>query len=357
MIAGGNAAATIMRVMHQTMKASPMHKETTDSLTFSFSPLPESAAKPENGADATSCTACPWRHIPPYPWALPRKPFRKRHPLLFWGLATLLLLIGLGAYLGRGDDLSGGDKLAVVRVEGMIADTRPLLAWIDKVRRAPNVKGVLLRIDSPGGGAAASQELYEALHALSARKPVVASMGSVAASGGLMAAMGASYVVANPSTVTGSIGVKMELPQLQGLMQKIGVGRESLSTGRFKDAGSPFRPLTAEERTYLDGVLQDMHRQFVALVAENRKLPLEKVQAMADGRIFTGRAAKALGLVDELGGPDAALRELRKQTGVAASVPLLERPRKNKLWKEVLESVLDLDLDQAAARTPAFLFQ
>lgn len=332
-----------------------MNENNTDSTTFSFTPAPENAAKTETGA--SSCAACPWRHIPPYPWALPKKPFRKRHPFLFWGVLALLILGGLGAYLGRDGDISGGDKLAVVRVEGVIADTRPLLAWIDKVGRAPNVKGVLLRIDSPGGGAAASQELYEALHALSVRKPVVASMGSVAASGGLMAAMGASYVVANPSTVTGSIGVKMELPQLQGLMQKIGIGRESLTTGRFKDAGSPFRPLTAEERAYLNGIIQDMHQQFVALVAESRKLPVEKVQALADGRIFTGREAKTQGLVDELGGQDAALRELRKQAGVPPSATLLERPKENKLWKEVLETVLDLDLEHAATRTPAFLFQ
>lgn len=333
-----------------------IHETVSDAPTCTPSPVAKGLAAADNGtAGGQSCAACPWRHIPPYPWAVPQKSFRKRHPVFFWGLLLFLLLAGPVGYIARSDNLAGRDTLAVVRVEGVIADTRPLLTWIDKLQRNDKVKGVLLRIDSPGGGAAASQELYEALRTLGNRKPVVASMGSVAASGGLMAAMGASYVVANPSTVTGSIGVKMELPQLQGLMQKIGVGRESLTTGRFKDAGSPFRSLSSEERVYLNGVLQDMHEQFVALVAENRKLPVEKVQALADGRIFTGREAKKLGLVDELGGQDAALRELRKQTGIEAGTPLLERPQKSKFWKEIVEGVLDVDLS-GFTHTPAFLF-
>ena len=285
------------------------------------------------------------------------RPFRKRHPILFWGgiLLLLLSLVAIGtAWMGKGA-LAQGDRIAVVRVEGMIADTRPLLHWIDKISRDGRVKGVLLRIDSPGGGAAASQELHAALQNLDARKPVVASLGSVAASGGLMAAMAARHVVANPSTVTGSIGVRMDIPQLQGLMGKLGVSKETLTTGRFKDAGSSVRPLSREERAYFSGVLQDMHDQFVLLVAEGRKLPVERVVPLADGRIMTGREAKELQLVDELGGQETALAHLRKLTGVAASTSLLEQPQKYSLLKEMLESVLELE-PGARASSPAFLY-
>lgn len=288
--------------------------------------------------------------------ALKPKPFRARHPALFWTGVTLLSAILLTAVLQRMETagLAGGDRLAVVRVEGMISDIGPLLRWIDKLRRDESVKGVLLRIDSPGGGAAASQELYEALRLLGIAKPLAASMGSVAASGGLMAAMAAQHVTANPSTVTGSIGVRMDLPQVQGLMDKLGLGKETLVTGRFKDAGSFTRPMTAEERVYLLGVIQDMHEQFILLVAEGRKMPVDKARALADGRVMTGREAREKGLVDELGGQEAAVAYLRRLTGVGEG-PLLERPKSGGLWKEALESVLggELDIRRSA---PAFLY-
>lgn len=288
--------------------------------------------------------------------ALRPRPFRKRHPVLFWLGMLFLLLVGLGVAVAMTDEntLAHGERLAVVRVEGMIADTRPVLRWIDTVQRDKNIKGVLLRIDSPGGGAAASQELYAAMRHLADNKPVVASMGSMATSGGLMAAMSADHVVANPSTVTGSIGVRMDVPQVQGLLGKLGIGQETLTTGRFKDAGSITRPMTAEERRYLTNILQDMHDQFILLVAEGRKMHVDKVRALADGRIFTGREARDMGLVDALGGQETAVAYLRKLTGVTAE-KLLEQPRDNKVWKEILESALGLELTPRSAM-PAFLY-
>ncbi|MEG2172240.1 MAG: signal peptide peptidase SppA [Desulfovibrionaceae bacterium] len=286
------------------------------------------------------------------------KPFRKRHPVLFWlGLPLLVLAVlgAGGALFGGEDSLPASDRLAMLRVEGVILQNRPILKWIDRLYRDDSVKGVLLRVDSPGGGAAASQELHEAIARLQTKKPVVAYMGSVAASGGLMVALAAPMVVANPSAVTGSIGVKMDIPQVQGLMAKLGVGQETLTTGRFKDAGSPFKVMSAQDRTYLQGVLQDMHRQFVELVAKSRNMPLANVEAMADGRIFTGREALALGLVNAVGGQDVALEALSKATGLASSQVLLEQPKESALWKEILETVLDIDLS-SAARSPAFMY-
>ena len=314
-------------------------------------------------AGSTAPMAVPMALVEQLIQALRPLPFRKRHPVLFWAFWLLCLLgVGSAVYTSMGDEqaLVSEPRIAVVRIEGPILNTRPLLRWIERVQRDPNVEGVLLRVDSPGGGAAASQEVYEALKTLAGRKPMVASMGSVAASGGLMVAMAAPHVVANPSTVTGSIGVRMDLPQLQGLMGKLGVGQETLTTGRFKDAGSPLRPLSAEERQYLNRILQDMHDQFVQLVAEGRKLSVEKVRPIADGRIFTGREARELGIVDALGGQAEALNALRVQAALPANTKLLEQPKESKLWKELMETVLGVDISAAAGMVhspvPSFLF-
>lgn len=309
---------------------------------------------------ADSAQGCPWQQVPPCHLlqSLIKKPFRKRHPFLFWlGMPVLLLvLLGAGgALFGETESLPSSDRLAMLRVEGIILQNRPILKWIDRLYRDDSVKGVLLRVDSPGGGAAASQELYEAIARLQRKKPVVAYMGSVAASGGLMVAVAAQTVVANPSAVTGSIGVKMDVPQVQGLMQKLGVGQETLTTGQFKDAGSPFKPMSTQDRAYLQGVLQDMHSQFVELVAKSRQLPVAKVQAMADGRIFTGREALSLGLVNAVGGQDVALELLQQVSGVSSTATLLEQPKESALWKEILQTVLEIDLS-SQTRGAGFLY-
>ena len=284
----------------------------------------------------------------------PRKePFRKRHPVLFWlGVCVVLggTLIALGNRLAEDEDnVLGREQLAVVRVEGFIGDTKRLLAWIDRLTRDKSIKGVLLRVNSPCGGAAASHELYDALRRLAVQKPVYASMGSVAASGGLMAALAAERVLATPATITGSIGVKMEIPQVQGLMEKLGLHRESIASGKYKDAGTPFRSMTNDERAYLTAIVEDMHESFVALVAQARKLPVAKVREMADGRILTGAKALELGLVDALGGQAEAVRQLRTAAGVALGTPLLEQPKEGKFLRELLESLLGIELDARMA--------
>ncbi len=296
--------------------------------------------------------------------ALTPKPFHKRHPIIFWGGIGIVLFMIISSLLpDDASSLVADDRIAVVRVEGMILETKPMLEWIDEIAKDDSVRGVLLRVDSPGGGAAASQEIYTALMELSKQKPIVASMGSTAASGGLMVAMAAEHIVANPSTVTGSIGVRMDVPQLQGIMGKIGIDQLTLKTGEFKDAGTFARPMTDKERDYLEGVLNDMHEQFVLLVAEGRKLAVEKVQEMADGRIFTGRAAKELGLVDELGGQDAALAFLYKHTKVHPDVELYEQPDDTEFWKAIGSNALApailhlLGIDITQGNSPPFLYQ
>ena len=271
------------------------------------------------------CGACPLSRIPASVWkGLFRPPFRKRHPFIFWGLC--LLALAAAAAIGRLAALpASGERLALVSVRGPILDPAPTLAWIRQLEQDERVKGVLLRVDSPGGGAAASQEIYAALERLARKVPLAVSMGATAASGGLMVSMAGERIFANPSTVTGSIGVRMDIPQLQGLMDKVGVGQETLVTAPYKDAASYLHPLTPKDRAYLEHVLMDMHEQFVGIVAKGRHMERERAAKLADGKIFTGQEAQSLGLVDAMGGEDAALDWLAHKTGVPADRPLLRR--------------------------------
>ena len=329
--------------------------------TAGAQPVAMANGAPSEAPIAAGCT-CPLAQVPANVWKdLLRRPFRKRHPIIFWGLILLLAVgIGLfGAALGS-NGLMGGKRMALVSVSGPIMDAESTLEWIRKVERDPSVAGVLLRVDSPGGGAAASQELYNALAALAQKKPVAVSMGSLAASGGLMVSMAGTRVFANASTVTGSIGVRMDIPQLQGLMGKIGVGQETITTAPFKDAGSYMRPLNPDQREYFKKVLDDMHQQFVDIVAQGRHMEHARAAALASGKIFTGREAVQLGLVDELGGQETALAWLSAQCGVPVERKLLSRPKEDNWLPRGLKTMLGVDLsalNSLTASEPVFLYQ
>lgn len=332
--------------------------------TFSIAP-----EKPAEKNGLSGCAGCPLAQIPAKVWRdLLRPPFRKRHPLLFCLLllAFALLAFSLCRLFFSDKSLMEGERIALVPITGAIMNVEPTLEWIRKVEGNPDVKGVLLRVDSPGGGASASQEVYAALARLAKKKPIAASMGATAASGGYMVSMAAGRVFANPSTVTGSIGVRMDIPQLQNLMGKLGIGQETLVTGPYKDAASYLRPLSPRDREYLQRVLEDMHRQFVEIVAKGRKMPLEKAASLANGKIYTGQEALALGLVDELGGQDEAMAWLARQTGVPASRRLLKKKEGEKdLLRSLLARVLGIEdswlkgMEDLPARlsTPVFLYQ
>ena len=319
------------------------------------------AAKAAASAAPQGCS-CPLAQVPATVWKdLLRRPFRKRHPILFWGF-VLLLLIGigvLGAAIGSNGFMSG-QRMALVSVSGPIMDSESTLAWIRKVERDPMIAGVLLRVDSPGGGAAASQEIFTALQDLGRKKPLAVSMGSMAASGGLMVSMAGARVFANASTVTGSIGVRMDIPQLQVLMGKIGVGQETITTAPYKDAGSYMRPLNAEQREYFKKVLDDMHQQFVDIVADGRHMEHARAAALASGKIFTGKEAVQLGLVDELGGQQAALAWLSEQCGVPVERKLVTRPKEGGWLPRGLKTMLGVDLSALgsfSSSSPVFLYQ
>ncbi|MEF2229786.1 MAG: signal peptide peptidase SppA [Pseudodesulfovibrio sp.] len=275
-----------------------------------------------------------------------RSRFSQRHPFLFGVLMILMavaLVMGAMAFfrsMGWSSLALGGEKLGVVHLEGMIADAADVVDWIHDLEEDASVKGVLLRVDSPGGAIAPSQEIYAAVTALNRVKPVVASYGSVAASGGYYASAPARVIVANPGSITASIGVVAEFVTVADALEKLGIKPEVLTTGRYKGAGTPLRDLTPEQREQLLGLMQDMHEQFVSDVAKARSLPRDRVAVIADGRAVSGRQALALGLVDMLGGQRDAFDKLKELCNITGKVALVEGPEKDKpLLQELLGSV------------------
>jgi len=238
-------------------------------------------------------------------------------------------------------DLSGEDRIALIRIEGVILDAQETLGELKKFSENPSVKAIVLRIDSPGGGVVPSQEIYDAVRRVRTKsnKAVIASMGSVAASGGYYIAAATDRIVANPGTLTGSIGVIMEMANVEGLLQKIGVEGVVVKSGKYKDVGSPLRKMSDEERGLLQTVMDDVHKQFIEAVAEGRSLEVPEVQALADGRIFTGRQAKAAKLVDELGNLEDAIQLAADVVGIEGEPKVIEQRRRFSI-RELLESRL-----------------
>jgi protease-4 len=247
------------------------------------------------------------------------------------GAVSFLVLLYLGALLPDGQGLAFGEKIGLVRVEGAIYNSSPAIDEIVDFGKDDDIKALLVRIDSPGGGVAAAQEIYEELKKVSEQgKPVVASMGSLAASGGYYVACGADAIVANPGTLTGSIGVIMRFAQAEELLRKIGVGYEVVKTGEYKDIGSPSRPLTPEERVLLTDLLDDVYDQFVSVIVDERDLERSFVQSFSDGRLLTGRQAFEMGLVDSLGDFRDAIMLAGQMAGIDGE-PVLVRPRRKTL--------------------------
>lgn len=271
--------------------------------------------------------------------------------ILFGGMflcaITSVLVIGAAAIGGDEDDetsSSGSEKIGIVEITGPIMDSKRALKDLKRFADASRIKAIVLRIDSPGGAVGPSQEIYDAVLKLKEKKKVVVSMGAVAASGGYYIAAAGDKIYANPGTLTGSIGVVMELPNVQGLLKWAGVEINTLTAGKMKASGTPFRPMTEEERAYFMGVLADTHQQFIDAVVAGRKLKEEDVKPYADGRVFTGRQAKEYKLIDELGSIDAAVAEAGKLAGIKGD-PKVEYPkREKKFWQEVMG---DPDMESA----------
>lgn len=215
--------------------------------------------------------------------------------------AGLALAVGVSRWV-LGDGLVAGDRVGVVEVRGFIADARPAVEALREFRKAEGVRAVVVRVESPGGGVSPSQEIRDEVKRTAAVKPVVASFGALAASGGYYLSAPATRIVANPGTATGSIGVILQFQELHLLFDRLGLRSRVVKSGPLKDAGSPFREMNEADRTAFQALVDDLFSQFVEAVAEGRGLEPGAVRALADGRVYSGRQARDLGLVDELGG-------------------------------------------------------
>lgn len=279
---------------------------------------------------------------------MPGQPVRRAFGFLGGFLALFFILAFVIALLrassGGGGLLPGGRVVAVVPLEGEIQSSDDFVETIDELEENQRVAAVVVRINSPGGAVAPSQEMYGALRRLSEKKPVIASLGSVAASGGYYVASAADVVVASPGTLTGSIGVILSLANVRGLLEKLGIEATVVTAGKWKDMGSPFRALTGEERDILQKMADQVHTQFIEAVAAGRDLDPERAREVSTGRIFTGEEAQQLGLVDELGGLEEAVKIAGTRAGISGE-PEVERfsPRPGPWWWRALFS------DQAAA--------
>ena len=274
----------------------------------------------------------------------------RKHPILL-GLVVFGVLLGLFlvslyalSYLSdREASLWGGEKIAIIEVRGVILDPQPVVEKLVKLRKNEKVKAIVLRIDSPGGGVGPAQEIFAEVRKTQKEKKVLVSMGSVAASGGYYIACAADKILANPGSITGSIGVIVESLNVEELLRKLGLRSMVVKSGKHKDLGSPLRPMSEEEKKLLQGVLDSVHEQFIRAVAEGRNLPVEKVRELADGRIFSGEQARELGLVDELGNLEDTLALAATLAGIRGE-PEIMYPEKKRF------SLFDLLLQESVSR-------
>ena len=290
-----------------------------------------------------------------------------RRPFV-WGLVGLLSMMAfllvvtllLAAVITADDGGRTHDgKIGVVILEGVISSelAERAIRQVSKFGEDPTIKAVIVRIDSPGGGVASSQEIYEEVRRLRADgKLVVASLGSVAASGGYYIASATERIFANAGTLTGSIGVIVQLANVEELLQRVGISSTAITSGPFKDSGNPTRALRPEERQVFQALVDDVYQQFIEAVSQGRQLPLDEVAQIADGRIYTGRQAKELRLIDELGTFQDAITYAASNAGISGK-PKLVQEEKERLWwlKFLFERLPDSSIFRSIARGEAVL--
>jgi protease-4 len=262
--------------------------------------------------------------------------------LAAFGLVIVVILL-ISLALSSGGH-GKGEKVAIVKVEGIILDSSEVVESLNEYARRKDVKAVVLRIDSPGGAVGPSQEIYSAVQRLRKTKTVVASLGTVAASGGYYAAAATEQIVANPGTITGSIGVLIEFINASELLDKIGIKGRVIKSGKFKDIGSPLRELEPEEAALIQSVVDDVNSQFVNAVATGRNKPVEEVRKIADGRIMTGSMALSLGLIDKLGDLNDAIELSASLAGIKGTPEVIYPPKKGAALASLFGSTLTNNL-------------
>jgi protease-4 len=279
---------------------------------------------------------------------------KKRRVLVGLGVIAALLIFFLSVLFligrypgGKTGRFAFGDKIAIVEVKGAITQSSGVIEEIEQYLADDGVKAIILRVDSPGGGVGPSQEIYREIMRIksNSKRKVVTSMGSVAASGGYYIACASDLIVANPGTITGSIGVIMQFSNLEDLLKKIGIKGVVLKSGEHKDIGSPFREMTLEEKRIMQEVLDNVHQQFIQAVAEGRRLDRSKVAQIADGRILTGEQAKNLGLVDQLGNLQDTIDITAKLVGIKGKPNVLYPKKKLSVWELLMRDTASAIVD------------
>lgn len=274
----------------------------------------------------------------------------------FWGIFLSLVFLGLvlvavsffvfasaikrggGEYTSSGS----GDKIAVVEINDVIVSSENTVEQIKKFREDKSVKAILLRINTPGGGVAASQEIYEEVKKTrDSGKIIVVSMGAIAASGGYYIAVGSSLIVSNPGTLTGSIGVIAQFISIKDLAEKLGINQTTIKSGNLKDAGNPFRQMNDTDKAYFQDVVDNSFMQFLDVVAKERKMDKETLLKYANGRVFTGLQAKEYGLVDSLGTFEDAIRITSRMAGIEGEPRIIRERKKFSIFEELMGSKIE----------------
>lgn len=273
-------------------------------------------------------------------------------------LAVLIVVVFFRAMLvmtGYTGETTGiqAPSIAVMEINGQIFDSKQAIDTLKKYKENPLVEGVVIKVDSPGGAVTPSMEIYD--YILTLGKPVYAAMGSVAASGGYLISLGADSIYAEPSTITGSIGVIMNLVNTQELMDKIGIKSVVLKSGEFKDSGSPARQMTEKDKEVLNQVLMDMYYQFTDIVIQRRGLSKEKVMALADGRIYTGKMAQSNGLVNNLGSWEKAVKDMKAKLNKEDLETYIE-PKEKTMLEKLTEATSNTELNKMITTKTGFFY-
>lgn len=266
---------------------------------------------------------------------------RRRIPLWIWVvLITILvfvIVVRLGSSAVSGErGFSFGEKVGIIRLNGPIIGSEQIIHEFNSFKDRSDVKAIVFRINSPGGTVAPSQEIYEKVKNINLQIPVIVSVGNLAASGGYYAAMGSNTIVVNRGSIVGSIGVILDYPVATDLLDKIGLRFETLTSGEYKDSGSPTRQVTKKDREYFQNVIDDLHSQFISAVSLGRNLELDEVINLADGRIFTGEQAISLGLADTIGTLEDAIKIAGKLAGIQGKPKTIQLRRKSSTFLDFM---------------------
>ena len=256
---------------------------------------------------------------------------RSNRKYSYW-IVSILILIIIVSVIPWEDAISSGPKVGIIEINMPITVSKNIVKDLNYFNQKSNIIAIVVRLDTPGGGVAASQEIYEKVKKIADKstKPIIASMGGVAASGGYYIALGADTIIANPGTATGSIGVIMTYPVIGELMDKIGVKYEAIKSGKLKDSGSLFRNLTEEERVYFQMLIDDLHSQFEMVVSKERGIPISEVVKYANGRVFSGKQAVNAGLIDILGTFEDAVHLAAQKAGYFDTPEIVYPPEDKK---------------------------